>query len=139
MIKKNIGYLIACLFFVAIIVSACGGDGKTLPPDNSSLYYLLAQQQNEPVPEPIPTPSPTVSPDPEPEPEPTTEPEPTPVNPFAEAQEGDEVEFGNYPQTADGEVQPIKWRVLSRDDDKKELLALSVNVLDSVRFDGDSN
>lgn len=144
MIKKNIGYLIACLFFVAIIVSACGGDGKTLPPDNSSLYYLLAQQQNEPVPEPIPTPSPTVSPDPEPEPttepepEPTTEPEPTPVNPFAEAQEGDEVEFGNYPQTADGEVQPIKWRVLSRDDDKKELLALSVNVLDSVRFDGDS-
>ena len=47
MIKKNIGYLIACLFFVAIIVSACGGDGKTLPPDNSSLYYSIMSKNVE--------------------------------------------------------------------------------------------
>ena len=47
-------------------------------------------------------------------------------NPFKDAQKGDEVEFGRYPQTADGEVQPIKWRVLARDDENKQLLAISV-------------
>ncbi len=60
-------------------------------------------------------------------------------NPFKEAQKGDEVEFGRYPQTAEGEVQPIKWLVLSRDDENKQLLAISVDGLDALRFDDDSD
>ncbi len=155
MIKKNIFLLIACLFFVAIITSACGGSGKTTSPNNSSLYYLLASQNAnnsqsnnneenngnnaENNNEQANGEEPDEQSNEEQENEPVPDPEPTPVNPFAEAQEGDEIEFGNYPQTTEGEVQPIKWRVLSRDDDKKELLAVSVNVLDSVRFDSSSN
>ena len=60
-------------------------------------------------------------------------------NPFATAQVGDEVEFGRYTQTAEGEVQPIKWLVLSRDDENKQLLAISVYGLDAVCFDDDSD
>ena len=64
-------------------------------------------------------------------------------NPFKEAQKGDEVEFGRYPQTAEGEVQPIKWLVLSRDDENKQLLAISVYGLYEDSFavsgSGDSN
>ena len=60
-------------------------------------------------------------------------------NPFKEAQVGDEVEFGRYPQTAEGEVQPIKWLVLSRDDENKQLLAISVDCLDAMPFDDDSD
>ena len=60
-------------------------------------------------------------------------------NPFATAQKGDEVEFGRYPQTASGEIQSIKWIVLTRDDENKKLLAISVDGLDAHRFDDDSN
>ena len=53
------------------------------------------------------------------------------------------MEFGRYPQTAEGEVQPIKWLVLSRDDENKQLLAISVYGLYEDSFavsgSGDSN
>ena len=32
MIKKHFALLAVCLFFIAIITSACGGGGKTTPP-----------------------------------------------------------------------------------------------------------
>ncbi len=151
--KKHFALLIVCLFGVAIIVSACGGDGKTLPTDNSSLYYLFAQQK-EPVPvltptstpTPTSTLTPTVSPDSEPESETTPDLVPTLVKTFAEAQKGDEVEFGRYPQTkvegsdpVEWQIQPIKWLVLSRDEENKQLLAISLTGLDVHRFDDNSN
>ena len=35
-----------CLFILGTFISACGGDGKTIPSDNSTFYYLLAQQNS---------------------------------------------------------------------------------------------
>ena len=47
MFKKN-ALLILCLFFVAVLTSACGGGGsKNTPTDNSALYFLLAQLKNQ--------------------------------------------------------------------------------------------
>ncbi len=51
MIKKHFALLAICLFFIAIITSACGGGGKTLPPS----YPFIPV----PTPTPIPTPTPT--------------------------------------------------------------------------------
>ena len=58
------------------------------------------------------------------------------VNPFAKAQKGDEVEFGRYPQTkvegsdpVEWQIQPIKWRVLARDDDKSNYWQFLLMVL----------
>ena len=44
MTKKGIAFLIICLFFTAVITSACGDSGKNMPTDNSAYYYILAQQ-----------------------------------------------------------------------------------------------
>ena len=160
--------LLLCLFLVGIIATACGGSGKTTPPDNSVFYYLLAQQNvnnDQPAPEPTPDPSQTPDPNPTPEPNPTepepspspteptpspspTEPEPSPSpteNPFANAQVGDFVEFGSYPQTSVGEEpnikwpkQPIEWKVLARDENNKRILLLSRYGLDVKAFDDES-
>ena len=54
MLKKHFAFLAICLFFLAIITSACGGGGKTTPPS-----YPF-----------IPVPTPTISPTPEPTPTP---------------------------------------------------------------------
>lgn len=35
-----------CRLLTAIFTSACGSSSKTISPDNSDLYYLLAQQNN---------------------------------------------------------------------------------------------
>ena len=64
-------------------------------------------------------------------------PEPAYENPFKGANVGDMVKFGRYPQTADGEVQDIEWRVLAVDGDK--VLAISSYALDAKPFDNDSN
>ena len=45
---------------------------------------------------------------------------------------GDHFTFGNYPQGADGEVQPIEWRVLAVEDGKA--LVISEKVLDYVQY-----
>lgn len=84
MIKKKFAFLAICLFFLAIITSACGSGGKTTPPDNSAFYYLLAQQntnnnEQERQNESIPDPSPTSDLNQTPNPEPTTEPTQTPT------------------------------------------------------------
>ena len=58
-------------------------------------------------------------------------------NPFKSAKVGDYVKFGNYPQSANGGVQPIEWQVLSIENNK--MLVISRYGLDAKRFDGRSN
>ena len=47
------------------------------------------------------------------------------------------VKFGNYPQTANGDIQPIDWQVLAIEDNK--MLLLSKYGLEAKRFDVSSN
>ncbi len=58
-------------------------------------------------------------------------------NPFKNAKVGDVVKFGNYPQTANGDIQPIEWQVLSKENNK--MLVISKYGLDTKRFDSSSN
>ena len=58
-------------------------------------------------------------------------------NPFINAKVGDYVKFGNYPQTSNGQNQPIEWQVLSIENNK--MLVISKYGLDTKRFDGGSN
>ena len=58
-------------------------------------------------------------------------------NPFKNAKIGDFVKFGRYPQTAEGEVRPVEWQVLARENNKA--LVISRYGLDAKRFDGSSN
>ena len=58
-------------------------------------------------------------------------------NPFKNANVGDYVEFGRYPQTAKGEVRPVEWQVLAIEDNKA--LVISRYGLDARRFDKSSN
>ena len=46
---------------------------------------------------------------------------------------GDYVKFGSYPQTSDGDIQPIEWQVLSIENNK--MLVISRYGLDAKRFD----
>ena len=58
-------------------------------------------------------------------------------NPFKNAEVGDYVKFGNYPQTAEAEEQPIEWQVLAKENNK--MLVISRYGLEAKRFDDDSN
>ena len=58
-------------------------------------------------------------------------------NPFINAKVGDYVKFGRYPQTAEGEVRPVEWQVLSKENG--QMLVISRYGLDAKRFDGGSN
>ena len=58
-------------------------------------------------------------------------------NLFKNAQVGDYVKFGNYPQTADGGSLPIEWQVLARENNK--MLVISKYGLEARRFDSSSN
>ena len=58
-------------------------------------------------------------------------------NPFKNANVGDYVEFGNYPQTVNGDIQPIEWQVLAKENNK--MLVISRYGLEAKRFDGGSN
>ena len=49
----------------------------------------------------------------------------------------DYMTFGRYPQTAEGRVLPVEWRVLARENNKA--LVISRYVLDAGRFDSESN
>ena len=49
----------------------------------------------------------------------------------------DIVKFGNYQQTANGNIQPIEWQVLAKEENK--MLLLSKYCLDCKRFDVISN
>ncbi len=51
--------------------------------------------------------------------------------------EGNYIYFGSYPQGKNGEIEPIKWRILSKTDN--ELFLLSEYILDAKRFDAKSN
>ena len=85
--KKNFVLLIFCLFFIAIITSACKDEKR--------------------------------------------------INPFANANVGDYVKMGNYPQTKDDDVKPIEWLVLAKEENK--MLVVSKYGLDTKRFDPHSN
>ena len=50
---------------------------------------------------------------------------------------GDYIKFGNYPQTANGDIQPIEWQVLAKEGNK--ILIISKYGLDAKRFDDNSN
>ena len=58
-------------------------------------------------------------------------------NPFKNANVGNYVKFGRYPQTAKGDVHPVKWRVLAIEDNKA--LVISHYGLDARLFDSESN
>ena len=58
-------------------------------------------------------------------------------NPFKNANVGDVVNFGNYPQTSNGDIQPIEWQVLSKENNK--MLVISKYGLDRKLFDSVSN
>ena len=53
------------------------------------------------------------------------------------AKVGDYIKFGSYPQTVDGQVQPIEWQVLSIENGK--MLVISRYGLDAKCFDSSSN
>ena len=55
---------------------------------------------------------------------------------FARQEVGDRFAFGRYPQTEDGGVEPIVWRVLDKQKDK--ILVLSEKILDSEAFNDGS-
>ena len=57
--------------------------------------------------------------------------------PFKNANVDDYVEFGRYPQTAEGEVRPVEWQVLARENNKA--LVISRYALDARRFDESAN
>ena len=112
MYKKNFAYLLVCLFFVAIIISACKG-GKSNPPTT------------------------TVSPTPKPTQTITPTPTPATSNSFTNANVGDYIKLGTYPQTAEGEIQPIEWLVLKREGN--QILLISKYGLEPRNFDKNSN
>ena len=58
-------------------------------------------------------------------------------NPFKSAKVGDYVKFGSYPQTSNGDIQPIEWQVLSIENNK--MLVISRYGLDCKPFDSYSN
>ena len=58
-------------------------------------------------------------------------------NPFKFAKVGDYVKFGSYPQTSNGDIQPIEWQVLSIENNK--MLVISRYGLDCKCFDSYSN
>ena len=58
-------------------------------------------------------------------------------NPFKKAKGGDVVKFGNYPQTANGDNQPIEWQVLEKK--KNKMLVISRYILERKCFDRSSN
>ncbi len=57
-------------------------------------------------------------------------------NPFANAKVGDYVNFGNYPQTAEGEEKPIEWQVLAKENNN--VFIISRYGLEVKRFDSRS-
>ena len=59
------------------------------------------------------------------------------ANPFINANIGDYVEFGNYPQGANGEIKPIEWLVLEKENNRMRVI--SKYGLEARRFDSSSN
>ena len=58
-------------------------------------------------------------------------------NLFKNANVGDIIRFANYPQTANGDIQPIEWQVLLKEENK--MLVISKYGLEARRFDSSSN
>ena len=58
-------------------------------------------------------------------------------NPFTNAKIADYVKFGNYPQTANGDILPIEWQILARK--KNKMLLISKYGLEAMRFNSSFN
>ena len=58
-------------------------------------------------------------------------------NLLKDAKVGDYVKFGNYPQNAKGEEQPIEWQILAKEGNN--MLFISRYALEAKCFDNDSN
>ena len=59
------------------------------------------------------------------------------INLFKNANKGDYVKFGKYPQSSIGDVVPIEWRVLTKENN--QILLISRYGLEARRFDSISN
>ena len=59
------------------------------------------------------------------------------ASPFKNVNVGDYIKFGSYPQTSNGDIQPIEWLVLSIENNK--MLVISRYGLDAKRFDSSSS
>ena len=70
-----------------------------------------------------------------PTPQPATQPQPvksTPPAPRLNVQVGGKVQFGQYPQGANGEVQPLMWRVLAVENGRA--LLITDKLIDYVKY-----
>ena len=71
----------------------------------------------------------------QPIPQPATQPQPvksTPPAPRLNVQVGGKVQFGQYPQGANGEVQPLMWRVLAVENGRA--LLITDKLIDCVKY-----
>ena len=59
------------------------------------------------------------------------------ISSLSNAKVSDYVKFGNYPQTSNGDIQPIEWHVLAKENDK--MLVISRYGIEAKRFDSSSN
>ncbi len=55
----------------------------------------------------------------------------TSLNPFINAKVGEYIKFGSYPQTSNGDIQPIEWLVLAKENNK--ILVFSRYGLDAAK------
>ena len=99
--------------------------GKTAP-----------QPKPQPVPEPKPKPveqKPVAKQQPQPvsQPKPAQKPVPQPVS-YKNLRVGDKIPFGKYPQGANGEVQPLMWRVLAVEGGRT--LLITDDLIDAVPY-----
>ena len=74
-----------------------------------------------------------------PTPQPAQQPQPvkkTPLAPSKSYRVGDRIPFGQYPQGANGDVQPLMWRVLAVENGRA--LLITDKLIDYVRYDQSS-
>ena len=96
-------------------------------------FHLITGMKPQP-------PSPTYQPVPKPteqkpmakqQPKPAQKPTPQPVS-YKNLRAGNRIPFGQYPQGANGEVQPIEWRVLTVENGRA--LVISEKLIDCVKY-----
>ena len=102
--------------------------------DSSQKSLLVSRILNHlgktaPQPKPVPQPQPVQKP--VSQPQPAQKPVPQPA-PYKYLHVGDKIPFGKYPQGANGEVQPLMWRVLAVESGRA--LLITDDLIDAVRY-----
>ncbi len=102
--------------------------------DSSQKSLLVSRILNHlgktaPQPKPVPQPQPVQKP--VSQPQPAQKPVPQPA-PYKYLHVGDKIPFGKYPQGANGEVQPLMWRVLAVESGRA--LLITDKLIDCVRY-----